>query len=135
MNPTIINFKSLGDERGHLIAVEGGSSIPFEIQRVYYIYDTAPGVDRGFHAHKKLNQVAIALSGSCDMILDDGVEPVTVRLDRPNEGVLIRPRVWHYMKNFSKNCVLLVFADAHYDESDYIRNYDAFTGWIAKQQQ
>jgi adenosylhomocysteinase len=72
---------------------------------------------------------------NANMILDDGAEPVTVRLDSPDEGVLVRPRVWHYMKNFSKDCVLLVFADAHYDESDYIRNYDAFTGWISKQQQ
>ena len=132
MKPTIIHFKPLGDDRGHLVVVESGKSIPFDIQRVYYIYETAEGVDRGFHAHKALNQVAVALSGSCDMVLDDGTDKVTVHLSSPTEGVLIEPGMWHYMSNFSKDCVLLVFADAHYDESDYIRDYDAFIGWISK---
>ena len=133
MNPTIINFKPLGDDRGHLVAVESGNSIPFDIQRVYYIYETAEGVDRGFHAHKALQQVAVAISGSCDMVLDDGNDKVTVHLNSPTEGVLIGPGMWRVMNNFSKDCVLLVFADAHYDEADYIRNYDKFTSWISTQ--
>lgn len=132
MGPTIIHFKSLGDDRGHLVAVESGNSIPFDIQRVYYIYETAEGVDRGFHAHKALQQVAVAISGSCDMVLDDGADKVTVHLNSPTEGLFIGPGMWRVMSNFSKDCVLLVFADAHYDESDYIRDYDAFIAWISK---
>jgi dTDP-4-dehydrorhamnose 3,5-epimerase-like enzyme len=133
MNPTSINFKPLGDDRGHLVAVESGNSIPFDIQRVYYIFGTLEGVERGFHAHKVLNQVAVAISGSCDMVLDDGIDQATVHLGSPTEGVFVGPGMWHYMSNFSKDCVLLVFADAHYDESDYIRDYDEFTSWISKQ--
>ena len=132
MKPTIIHFKPLGDDRGHLVVVESGKSIPFDIQRVYYIYGTGEGVERGFHAHKALNQVAVAISGSCDMVLDDGKDKVTVHLNSPTEGVLIGPGMWRVMSNFSKDCVLLVFADAHYDESDYIRDYDEFIGWISK---
>lgn len=132
METEIIKFKELGDDRGHLIAVESGNSIPFDIQRVYYIYETADGVDRGFHAHKALQQVAVAISGSCDMLLDDGKDKLTVHLSSPSEGVFIGPGMWRVMSNFSKDCVLLVFADTHYDESDYIRDYDEFISWISE---
>ena len=128
----IIEIPQLGDERGSLSVVEAGKLIPFEIKRVYYIYGTKPGVERGFHAHKVLQQLAVAVSGACDMVLDDGRKQKTVRLDSPSHGVRIGPGIWHVMSNFSKDCVLLVFADAHYDESDYIRDYDAFTTWISK---
>ncbi|MDG1302247.1 MAG: FdtA/QdtA family cupin domain-containing protein [Opitutae bacterium] len=124
----IINFKRLGDERGGLVAVEAERSVPFEIQRVYYIFGTKEGVERGFHAHKELRQVAVAISGSCEMILDDAALVETVALDAPDKGILIEPGIWHYMRNFSADCVLLVFADAHYDESDYIRSYEEFKG-------
>lgn len=122
----------LGDERGHLISIESNQSIPFEIKRIYYIYETKSGVQRGFHAHKALQQVAVVVSGSCDMLLDDGKEQTTVHLNSPMEGVFIGPGMWRVMSNFSKNCVLMVLADAHYDESDYIRDYDIFTSWISK---
>lgn len=128
----MISFRALGDERGQLIALEEEKSVPFKIRRVYYIYGTAEGVERGFHAHKELSQVAISLAGSCDMVLNDGDSETTVHLGSATEGVLIEPKVWHYMRNFSKDCLLLVLADDYYDESDYIRDYDGFIDYIKK---
>lgn len=130
MNYEIINFKSLGDARGELVAIEGGQSIPFDIKRTYCIFRTEEGVERGFHAHKELRQVAIAVSGFCDMVLDDGSESIEVRLDSPLKGLLIGPGFWRVMKNFSEDCVLLVLADQHYEESDYLRDYNDFKKWI-----
>lgn len=132
MKPTLINFKPLGDERGSLIAIEAEKSVPFLIRRVYYIFGTKPGVERGFHAHKALNQVAVAVTGSCEMVLDDGETKTTVLLDSSEKGVLIGPGMWRVMKNFSPDCVLLVLADQHYDEADYIRNYDEFKEWVKR---
>lgn len=132
MTPTIINFKPLGDERGSLVAIEAEKSVPFSVRRVYYIFGTKDGVERGFHAHKALNQVAVAVAGSCEMVLDDGETQATVLLDSAEKGVLIGPGIWRVMKNFSPDCVLLVLADQHYDEADYIRNYEAFKEWVSK---
>jgi dTDP-4-dehydrorhamnose 3,5-epimerase-like enzyme len=132
MKPQIINFKPLGDERGSLIAIEAEKSVPFSVRRVYYIFGTKAGVERGFHAHKALNQVAVAVTGSCEMVLDDGEVKTTVLLDSAEKGVLIGPGMWRVMRNFSADCVLLVLADQHYDEGDYIRNYDAFKKWVSK---
>ena len=119
------------DERGNLVAIEGGREVPFDIARVYYLYGTAAGVERGFHAHKRLRQMAIAVSGSCTMMLDDGTTRTDVRLDHPAVGVMIEPMVWHEMRDFSDDCVLLVLADAAYDEGDYIREYDQFVAAVA----
>lgn len=123
-----ISFQSLGDERGSLVAVEIGKekAIPFEVRRVYYIYRTENGVSRGFHAHKSLQQVAICVSGSCSIVLDDGKQREEVRLWEPTKGLLIRSLVWREMHNFSDDCVLLVLASQHYDEKDYIRDYHEF---------
>lgn len=122
----IIDFKTLGDERGSLVALEANRQIPFEIKRVYYIYGTALGVARGFHAHKELKQVAIALSGSCRFMLDNGRHQEEVVLDNPAEGLLIESFLWREMYDFSEDCVLMVLADQFYDESDYIRDYAQF---------
>ncbi|HAV13205.1 MAG TPA: dTDP-6-deoxy-3,4-keto-hexulose isomerase [Opitutae bacterium] len=130
MLPEIINFKPLGDERGSLIAIEAEKSVPFPVRRVYYIFGTKEGVERGFHAHKALNQVAVAVTGSCEMILDDGESRNVVLLDSAEKGVLIEPGIWREMRQFSSDCVLLVLADQHYDEADYIRDYDGFKAWI-----
>lgn len=130
MKPQIINFQTLGDKRGSLIAIEGEKTIPFPIRRIYYIYRTEPGIERGFHAHKKLHQVAVAVSGCCEMLLDDGKSRTVVKLDSPEKGVLIKPGMWREICNFSPNCILLVLADQYYDESDYIRDYDQFIKWI-----
>lgn len=132
MTPTLIKFKPLGDERGSLIAIEAEKSVPFPVRRVYYIFGSKPGVERGFHAHKALNQVAVAVTGSCELVFDNGETQATVDLDSSAKGVLIEPNVWHYMKNFSDDCVLLVLADQHYDEADYIRDYQAFKEWVSK---
>lgn len=123
-----IDFQSLGDERGSLVAVEIGQekAVPFAIRRVYYIYRTEPGISRGFHAHKALRQVAIPVAGRCRMVLDDGFRQEDVWLDNPTRGLLIDSMMWREMHDFSKDCVLLVLASEHYDEGDYIRDYDQF---------
>ena len=122
----LIDFKTLGDERGSLIAIEEGYNTPFEIKRVYYIFDTKEGVERGFHAHINLKQMAIVVKGSCTFVLDNGNKKEEIHLTNPNQGLLIEGLIWREMKNFSPDCVLLVLASEHYDESDYIRDYDKF---------
>ena len=125
-----LQFDFHGDERGKLIALEALSEkIPFDIKRMYYIYDTTPGTVRGKHAHKELRQVLICVSGACTIVCEkvDGAR-VEYRLDWPNKGLLIEGLVWRNMKDFSKGAVLLVLASQHYDESDYIRDYDTFLG-------
>ena len=126
MGYEVISFKSLGDDRGSLIAIEEGYNIPFDIKRVYYIFDTKKDVERGFHAHIHLKQLAIVVKGSCTFILDNGEIREEILLDNPNEGLLIESLIWREMKDFSSDCVLLVLASEHYDESDYIRDYDKF---------
>lgn len=122
----LIDFPSLGDSRGSLVALEAFKTIPFQIRRIYYIFGTVSGVSRGFHAHKELQQVAVCIAGRCRMILDDGVEKADVWLDSPTHGVIIDKMVWHEMHDFSSDCILLVIASEEYDESDYIRNYKEF---------
>lgn len=119
-------FPPHGDDRGQLVAIEGGQDLPFDVNRVYYIYDTLPGVRRGFHAHLDLQQILLCVSGSCMIHLDDGFETAEVLLDKPNEGLYISNNMWREMYDFSEDAVLLVLASNHYDEADYIRNYDAF---------
>lgn len=123
-----INFPSLGDERGSLVALEGAKTVPFEIKRVYYIFGTQPGVARGFHAHRNLRQVAVCVTGKCRMVLDDGEKREEAWLDSPNKGLVINEMVWREMHDFSSDCVLLVLASEHYDEGDYIRLYSNFVG-------
>ena len=120
------NFSSHGDDRGQLVAIEGGQDLPFDVNRVYYIYDTLPGVRRGFHAHLDLQQVLLCVHGSCMIHLDDGFETAEVLLDKPNEGLYISNNMWREMYDFSDDAVLLVLASNHYDEADYIRDYDVF---------
>jgi dTDP-4-dehydrorhamnose 3,5-epimerase-like enzyme len=115
-----------GDERGSLIALQGGIDIPFNIARVYYVFATKPGVDRGFHAHRNLRQFAVCVSGSCVMILDNGSERVSISLDSPDVGLEIGPMIWREMTEFSKDAVLLVLASARYDPADYLKDYDEF---------
>jgi len=121
-----INFPSLGDSRGGLVAIEANKNIPFDIKRVYYIYATKQGINRGFHAHKALRQVAICVSGKCRIVLDNGSERVELWLDSPTRGILIENMIWREMRDFSTDCVLLVLASEHYDEKDYIRDYEQF---------
>lgn len=129
----LIEFDIKGDERGSLISLEQHKNIPFEIKRVYYIFGTQKNVKRGFHAHKKLTQVAVCVSGSCSFLLDNGKRKETIILDSPSKGLIIGKMIWHEMSGFSENCVLMVLADGYYDESDYIRDYDNFLQEIASQ--
>lgn len=121
-----VDFRLLGDERGSLVALEQHREVPFDIARVYYIFGTKEGVRRGFHAHRELEQLVVPVSGTCTMILDDGADRESIRLQRPTQGLLIPPMVWHEMEDFSPDCVLMVLAAAWYDEADYIRDYDEF---------
>lgn len=122
-----------GDDRGLLIAAESVKDIPFEIKRVYYITGVAPGIRRGFHAHKELRQVLFCVNGSCMIHLDDGSEQREVLLDHPNMGLCIDKTIWREMYDFSPGAVLLVFASEIYDESDYIRNYDEFIEYVREE--
>ena len=123
---TILEFKFNGDDRGSLVALESYKNIPFEIKRVYYIFDTKSDVVRGLHAHKDLLQVMVCLKGSCRVVLDDGLITEEIELNSCDKGLVIEKMVWHEMYDFSADCVLLVLANEYYDESDYIRNYDDF---------
>ncbi|WP_032496444.1 FdtA/QdtA family cupin domain-containing protein [Hydrogenivirga sp. 128-5-R1-1] len=127
MEVKFIEFDIKGDERGKLIALEQFKNIPFEIKRVYYIYNLKNNIPRGFHAHKNLQQVAICIRGGCKFLLDNGKEKVKdIILDSPNKGLFIDKMIWHEMYDFSEDCVLIVLASDYYDESDYIRDYEEF---------
>ena len=127
----LINFTVRGDYAGNLVPLEGQGDIPFDIKRVYYIWGTDRDAVRGHHAHKKLEQVIICIAGSCDFILDNGKKREKVHLCSPNQGLYIKHNIWREFTNFSKDCVILVLASEHYDESDYIRDYEQFKKGIA----
>lgn len=126
MDYKLIEMKIFGDERGKLVSLEGNKNIPFDIKRVYYIFDTLPDQVRGKHAHKDLEQIIIAMDGSCEFVLDDGKERKSIWLNRPDIGLYIGNNIWREMQNFSYGCKLMVLASKHYDEKEYIRNYDEF---------
>lgn len=123
-------FPPHGDDRGQLIAIEELKDIPFDVKRVYYIYDTKSGVRRGFHAHKCLQQILICVHGSCKILLDNGVEKENITLDKPNEGIYISNDIWREMYDFSSDAVLLVLASELYNEADYIRDYNDFLEYV-----
>lgn len=120
------DFKTLGDDRGSLIALEENYNTPFAIKRVYYIFDTKKDVRRGYHAHINLKQMAICVKGRCTFVLDDGKTREEITLDSPNHGLLIEGLIWREMFDFSSDCILVVLASEHYNESDYIRDYQKF---------
>lgn len=122
----LVELPSLGDDRGSLVAIESCSDIPFEVRRVYYIFNTQSNVSRGFHAHRKLKQLVVCVSGKCRMLLDDGKKEKEVWLDSPTKGLIIEDMTWREMHDFSPDCVLLVLANEHYEEKDYIRDYGEF---------
>jgi len=109
-----------------LIALEQGYNLPFPVARAYYIFDTAPGVRRGYHAHADLLQVAVCVKGACSFLLDDGQQQEVVRLDSPAKGLFIGPMIWREMFDFTPDCVLLVLANKIYDPEDYIRDHETF---------
>lgn len=127
----LIDLPNLGDQRGGLVAIESNQSIPFEIKRLYYIFNTNHQ-PRGFHAHINLKQIAVCVKGSCRFILDDGKNKEVIVLDSPTQGLYIESLTWREMHDFSEDCVLLVLASEHYDETDYIRDYDDFLNKVIK---
>ena len=116
----------LGDHRGNLVAIESNVNVPFEIERVFYIYGLQAGIPRGNHAHFETKQYLIAVNGSCKVTFDDGDRKNTYLLDKPNLGLFQDAMIWGTMHDFSSDCVLLVMANNAYQDSDYIRDYDAF---------
>jgi oxalate decarboxylase/phosphoglucose isomerase-like protein (cupin superfamily) len=127
----IINFPKNTEPRGNLSFIEGNNHISFPIKRIYYLYDVPSGATRGGHAHKTLNEVIIALSGSFDVILDDGVEKKRFFLNRPHYGLYVPSGMWRELENFSSNSVALALASDFYDEKDYIRDYEVFKKMVA----
>jgi hypothetical protein len=123
---SIIKFKVLGDHRGQLVALEANRQIPFDIKRVFYIFGTQLDVPRGNHSHYQTKQFLVSVAGSCKVTLDNGKTKETFDLNKPNIGLFQDAMIWGTMHNFSPDCVLMVLADAYYDESDYIREYDKF---------
>jgi len=119
----IVDLPKIADPRGNLTFVEGGQHIPFDIRRVYYLYDVPGGAERGGHAHKALNQLIIAMSGSFDVVLDDGVDKKRIHLNRSYNGLYVCPMIWRELDNFSSGSVCMVLASNLYDESDYYRDY------------
>jgi dTDP-4-dehydrorhamnose 3,5-epimerase-like enzyme len=125
MNCHLITLPKIEDRRGNLSVIEN-DIIPFEIKRVYYLYDIPSGAERGGHAHKVQLEFLIALSGSFDVVLNDGKQQTMITLNRPNVGLLIPTGIWRELQNFSSGSVCLVLASAVFDEDDYIRDFNEF---------
>ena len=128
----IINLPKLTDPRGNLTFIEGNRHIPFDIRRIYYLYDVPGGSERGGHAHKALSQLIIAISGTFDVILSDGCDKKRFHLNRSFQGVYVCPMLWRELDNFSSGSVCLVLASNVYDETDYYRNYDEYLKALSK---
>lgn len=122
----VIDLPKITDVRGNLSFIEGGNHISFDIRRVYYLYDVPGGASRGGHGHKQLHQLMIAISGSFDVLLDDGNDRKRYTLNRPYQGLLICPMIWRELDNFSSGSVCMVMASELYDENDYYRDYASF---------
>lgn len=125
-NCKLIDLPKISDPRGNLTFIEGGQHVPFDIRRVYYTYDVPGGAERGGHAHKALNQLIVAMSGSFDVTLDDGSEKKRFHLNRSYQGLYVCPMIWRELDNFSSGSVCMVLASNLYEESDYYRNYAEF---------
>ncbi|OIO36554.1 MAG: hypothetical protein AUJ72_05830 [Candidatus Omnitrophica bacterium CG1_02_46_14] len=128
----IVNLPKIHNRKGNLTFVEAHRHVPFDIRRVYYLYDVPGGAERGGHAHKKLHQFIIAMSGSFDVVLDDGTEKRRHHLNRSYMGLYVCPMIWRELDNFSSGSVCLVLASEPYQETDYIRSYSAYLRVLAK---
>lgn len=125
-NCSMIEMDKHHHKKGNITVVENDITIPFDVQRVYYLYDVPGGEERGGHAHKELKQLIVAASGSFDVVLNDGNVKRTFSLNRPYQGLLVVPGIWRELNNFSSGAVCLVLASLKYDENDYIREFEEF---------
>ena len=125
-NCTIVELPKIKIRAGNISPIHGSIDIPFDVKRVFYLYDIPGGEDRGAHAHKKCHQILIAASGSFDVVLDDGKNKRTISLNRPNYGLHIPPGIWAAETGFSSGAICLVLTSHHYDENDYIRKYQNY---------
>ena len=130
-NCSLIELPKINDPRGNLSFIEGGRHVPFDIKRVYYLYDVPGGSERGSHAHRNLHQFIVAMSGSFDVMLDDGKDKKRFHLDRSYIGLYVCPMMWRDLENFSSGSVCMVLASDLYDKEDYIRNYDEFLALVS----
>jgi hypothetical protein len=131
----LVQLPKISDPRGNLTFIEGANHVPFEIKRIYYTYDVPGGSDRGAHAHKNLHQLIIAMSGSFDVVLDDGFDQKHFHLNRSYFGLYICPMMWRLLENFSSGSVCLVLASHLYDADDYYRDYEEFVKDARKNRQ
>jgi hypothetical protein len=122
----MVDLPKIHDPRGNLTFIESGAHVPFAIERVYYLYDVPGGSERGGHAHKQLQQFIVAMSGSFDVVLDDGKDKKRVHLNRSYNGLYVCPMIWRELDNFSSGAVCMVLASTKYEESDYLRDYSEF---------
>ena len=129
----LIELPKISDPRGNLSFIEAGQHVPFDIKRVYYLYDVPGGSDRGSHAHKTLHQFIVAMSGSFDVVLDDGRSQKRFHLNRSYYGLYVCPMMWRYLDNFSSGAVCMVLASAHFNERDYIRDHADFLAEVERQ--
>ena len=128
----VLSLSKIHNPAGNITIVEGEDNIPFQIRRIYYLYDIPGGESRGGHAHKELHQLIVAASGSFEVLLDDGINKKIVRLNRPNYGLLVVPGIWRELFEFSSGAICMVLASHKYDENDYFREYSEFTKYITK---
>lgn len=128
----MLPLSKVHNRAGNITVVEGNENIPFETKRIYYLYDIPSGENRGGHAHKDLQQLIVATSGSFDVLLDDGKNKKMIRLDRPNMGLYVVPGIWRELFEFSSGSVCLVLASRKYEDADYIRDYNDFIQYKAE---
>lgn len=126
----LIKLPEIKDSRGNLSFIESNKNIPFEIKRIYYIYEVPVNQERAAHAHKELNQIIFCLSGSLEIVLDDGSNKKTIILDSPSEGLFMSSKIWRDIKFCKKSSLCMVVADQYYDENDYIREYELFKNFL-----
>jgi dTDP-4-dehydrorhamnose 3,5-epimerase-like enzyme len=131
-NCSILQLPKIHNRAGNITALENNIHLPFEVKRVYYLYDVPAGEERGGHAHRELQQIVVAASGAFDVLLNDGTNKKIVHLDRPFIGLHIVPGIWRELLNFSSGAVCLVLASHKYDEKDYIRDYENFKAYKKK---
>lgn len=125
----VLPLNKIHNRAGNITIVEGKTDVPFDVRRIYYLYDIPGGEERGGHAHKTLRQLVVAASGSFDVVLDDAKEIRTISLNRPDKGLLLVPGIWRELTNFSSGAICLVLASEFYKAEDYLRDYVSFTKW------